>query len=90
MYLVSFGDPIVQYSCAMNTQCIQHSFCNCMFVPGRGGTRAQIRILVFVPNKGWKSGYIHRLLFSCQTRDGNLAISKDSCFNAGQVVEKIT
>ena len=59
MHLVSFGDAIVQYSCAMNTQCIHHSFCNCMFVAGRGGTRVQIRTLVFMPHRWWKSDYIH-------------------------------
>ena len=67
MHLVSFGDAIVQYSCAMNTQCIQHSFCNCMFVAGRGGTLAQIRTLVFMPDKEWESGYNHGLLH-CATQ----------------------
>ena len=32
-HLVSFGGPKVQYSCAMNTQCMQYSFHNCMSVP---------------------------------------------------------
>ena len=67
MHLVSFRDAIVQYSCAMNTQCIQHSFCNCMFVAGRGGTLAQIRTLVFMPDKEWESGYNHGLLH-CATQ----------------------
>ena len=32
-HLVSFGGPKVQHSCAMNTQCMQYSFHNCMLVP---------------------------------------------------------
>ena len=61
MHLVSFGDPIVQYSCAMNTQCIQHSFCNCMFVLDKGWKSGYNHglLIVFVPHRWWKSGYNH-------------------------------
>ena len=59
MHLVSFGGPIVQHSCAMNTLCMQHSFYNCMFVPEKG---VELWLyswtVVFVPDKGWKSAYI--------------------------------
>ena len=56
--LVSFGGPILQHSCAMNTQCMQHVFCKC----------------IFVSEEGWNFGYNHELLCLCQTRDGNSCI----------------
>ena len=41
MHLVSFGGPIVQHSCAMNTQSMQHS-CFVLHIHATGGTLAII------------------------------------------------
>ena len=43
----------MEHSCAMNTEYLQHSFCNSMFVEREGETVALM--LVFVPDKWWDS-----------------------------------
>ena len=44
---------------------------------------------IFVPEKGWNSGYNHGLFCLRQTRSGTLAIFMDSCVCARQGVEVI-
>ena len=52
------------------------SLCLCQ---RRGGTLAIFMESVFVPEKGWNSGYIHGSLCLCQRRGGTLAIFMALC-----------